>query len=129
MTQEYRCHHCNIPLTFHRGVGDFRDYYSCSQCNRRVGCHRGTNEPLGTVADAELRVWRRRAHKAFDTLWKQRAKRDGCERKEARAKGYKWLSEQMGISGDKCHIAMFEIAECQRVVSLCEPYLSGVQRR
>ena len=33
--------------------------YLCQNCNARVGCHKGTNRPLGNVANEVLRLKRR----------------------------------------------------------------------
>ena len=57
------------------------------KCNTYVGCHKGTTVPLGTPADAELRLLRRKCHKVFDEKWKS----GRMTRKEA----YKYLAEIM----------------------------------
>lgn len=33
--------------------------YLCRNCDAYVGVHRGTDEPLGRLADASLRKWKR----------------------------------------------------------------------
>jgi hypothetical protein len=38
----------------------------------------------------------------------------------SRRGAYRWLAEQMGITGDDCHIGMFDVAQCRRVVEICE---------
>lgn len=86
--------------------------YRCPKCGAFVGCHKGTSSPLGTLADAELRAWRKKAHRAFDPTWK----RGKMKRKAA----YAWLSEQMGIDIDHTHIAMFNVDQCRRVVEIVE---------
>ncbi|WP_278247013.1 zinc-finger-containing protein [Agathobaculum desmolans] len=45
--------------------------YLCRRCNAYVGCHKGTDRPLGRLADAELRYWKKAAHAVFDPLWRQ----------------------------------------------------------
>lgn len=76
-----------------------------------VGCHKTTGEPLGTLADSETRDWRKMAHAAFDPLWKEK----GWDRGDA----YKWLSYQLGIPQEQCHIGMFDVARCKRVIDAC----------
>ena len=47
--------------------------YLCSrwpECDAYVGVHKGTERPLGRLANAELREWKKRAHAAIDDLWK-----------------------------------------------------------
>ena len=82
------------------------------QCDSYVGCHRGTSRPLGTPANATLRAARNEAHRLFDPMWKQR----GMKRKEA----YAWLAAKLGIPFDACHIAMFDLEACRRVVEVCK---------
>ncbi len=35
-----------------------------------VGCHPGTKNSLGRLANAELRKWKSIAHRVFDPLWR-----------------------------------------------------------
>lgn len=39
--------------------------YQCQNCNARVGCHKGTNRPLGNVANEMLRLKRIETHQIF----------------------------------------------------------------
>lgn len=85
-------------------------FYLC-KCGARVGCHPGTKKPLGRLADAELRQAKSKAHLAFDPIWRDRLMR----RKQA----YKWLSNQLNIDFNDCHIGMFDVETCNRVVDIC----------
>lgn len=98
----------------------------CRKCDAYVGTHKGTEEPLGRLANKELRDWKIKAHAAFDPLWqaklrKRRAER-GPEYKQAyaRGSGYKWLAVQMGISAQQCHLGMFDVEQCKRVIEICQ---------
>lgn len=62
--------------------------YLCRPCNAYVGVHSGTDRPKGSLANAELRGWRKATHARFDPLWQ-----DGPFKKRNAA--YRWLSEQM----------------------------------
>jgi len=75
-----------------------------------VGCHKGTVKPLGTLANAELRAIRSKAHVAFDILWKTR--------KMTRSKAYQWLAGSLGLDKKDCHIAMFDVNLCQKTIDL-----------
>lgn len=86
-------------------------FYVCTPCDARVGCHPGTITPLGRLADAKLRAAKSTAHHAFDALW-----RDG---RQSRTAAYKWLAKQLGLKSEDCHIGMFDIAMCERVIALC----------
>lgn len=82
--------------------------YSCSNCNAYVGCHGDSDKPLGRLANPELRKAKSAAHRAFDPLWKEKH----MKRKEA----YKWLAEVLGINGKDCHIGMFDVETCKKVI-------------
>lgn len=47
-----------------------KKFYICRPCNAYVGCHDGTTVALGPVANMTLRNIRKRAHAAFDPIWK-----------------------------------------------------------
>lgn len=79
-----------------------------------VGVHKGTDRPLGRLADMELRELKKQAHAAFDPLWKE------GRFKGHRKAAYAWLSEQMGLPQEKTHIGMFDTAQCERVVQICQ---------
>ena len=81
----------------------------CRPCWAYVGCHPGTEVPLGTLADAATRKARSRAHAAFDPLWKSGA--FGL----SRAQAYAWLREVMGLTKETGHIAMMDAEQCDRL--------------
>lgn len=85
-----------------------KHFYQCQPCDAYVGCHQGTTQPLGSLANAALREARKAAHAAFDPLWKSTR----MTRKDA----YKWLSEQLGIHRTDTHIGLFDEETCRRVV-------------
>ena len=87
-------------------------FYQCPPCDAYVGCHPGTDRPLGRLANAELRHAKSAAHAAFDPLWSHGAR----NRKSA----YVWLAQQLGIAVDQCHIGYFDLEQCRRVVALCK---------
>jgi len=97
-------------------------------CDAYVGVHKHNNEPLGRLANAELRIAKIDAHKYFDNLWqrkliKRRKERGNNYKKHwARGSGYKWLAEQMGLESKDCHIGMFDVQQCKKVVEICKPY-------
>lgn len=88
--------------------------YLCRNCMAYVGVHRGTSKPLGRLANAELRYWKKQAHAAFDPLWQY------GRFKGSRNVAYVWLSKQMGTPIDKTHIGMFDVWQCKQVVSICQ---------
>lgn len=87
--------------------------YLCRPCQAWVGCHPGTDVPLGRLADKSLRTAKMEAHAAFDPLWRGKPK-------GARTAAYQWLAGALGISATDCHIGMFDVETCKRVVALCD---------
>ena len=94
------------------------NFWLCDPCNAYVGCHRRSKrhghsgtEPLGRLANKELRHAKSNAHAAFDPIWKSG--------RRSRKQAYLWLAKQMNISVNNCHIGMFNIAQCRRVVEIC----------
>lgn len=98
----------------HRPELSDRRSYACAPCGATVGCHPGTEQPLGRLANAELRRARTAAHAAFDPLWK-----DG---EISRTRAYRWLATQLGMDAETCHIGMFDIATCRQVVEVCSAH-------
>ncbi|MEG9741631.1 zinc-finger-containing protein [Enterobacter roggenkampii] len=87
-------------------------FWHCEPCKAWVGCHKNIDaQPLGRLANAELRLAKSAAHRDFDPLWKS----GEMTRKQA----YQWLSNQLGIPSESCHIGMFDVATCQRVQAVC----------
>lgn len=109
------CPYCNEPPVLVDGAEVYhgRSYgkiWLCRPCQAWVGVHKGTDQPLGRLANKELREWKIKAHAAFDPRWKGKS-----DRREA----YGWLAEQLGIEREKAHIGMFDVETCKRVVELC----------
>jgi len=95
---------------------DLKDkkFYLCGPCNAYVGCHPGTTNALGRLANAELREAKMAAHAAFDPIWKTGQKKRGG--------AYAWLCDQLGIEKKDCHIGMFDVEMCKRVVAACKQH-------
>ena len=79
--------------------------YFCKPCGTYVGCHENTRRPLGTMADKETRVWRRKAHTVIDPLWKSG--------KMTRKEVYKMLKEKFGRV---IHIGESDINNCKEII-------------
>lgn len=86
--------------------------YYCPDCKAWVGVHKGTDVPLGRLADMELRKAKVATHAAFDVIWRR------C--RTTRKNAYSWLAEQMGLPIEKTHIGMFDVAQCKRAIALCK---------
>ena len=81
----------------------------CKLCNAYVGC-RSDESPLGRLANAELRQIRMETHALFDSVWKSG--------RMTRSEAYRRLAKKLNIPKEKCHIGMFDVKDCQRVIGL-----------
>lgn len=91
--------------------------YRCEPCGAYVGVHRGTNTPLGRLANAELRTYKKAAHNEFDKLWKTG--------KMTRRAAYIRLQKIMGMSADKAHIGKFGVPECKTLIDRLKKLTQG----
>lgn len=112
------CRYCGNDVVFTSNAEIYgREYgngrcYLCRTCKAFVGVHTGTEIPLGTLANDELRKARKKAHNEFDKLWKRPT------RIMTRYMAYGWLADKMGLEQKYTHIALFEIEQCKKVVKL-----------
>lgn len=112
------CDYCGKPAHFvdsaivYHGTSYGMIYY-CPDCQAWVGCHKGSETPLGRLANAELRNWKRSAHAAFDPLWRKRIVGN-------RQAAYAWLSKKMDLPKEKTHIGMFDVDQCRQVIRICK---------
>ena len=98
---------------------DFGPLYVCRKCDARVGCHDGSRQPLGRLANEELREAKMLVHAVFDPYWKGNgAKRS--HRGRRRRDAYKRLADTMGMPVQECHIGMFDVAQCERAIAACK---------
>jgi hypothetical protein len=115
------CPYCNSPTEFIDSKIVYGRWYgwllACTrypQSDAYVGCHGESKNPLGRLANKELREAKKAAHAAFDPRWDARGIIGS--RKDA----YKWLASQLGIPLSDCHIGMFDVDLCRRVVEVCQ---------
>ena len=93
----------------------YHKFWRCKSCKAHVGCHPGTDKPLGTLATHRLRRLRHLVHLSFDKKWKKgRLKK----RRKKRTQAYIWLAAELGIPTERCHIGMFDEKMCERVLEI-----------
>ena len=85
------CHKSHIKLMtqieFWKKDFDGGKLYVCQNCEARVGCHKGTDMPMGPLSDEECRQLRMEIHKIIDSKWST---------KEQRQKVYEELAIKYG---------------------------------
>lgn len=119
------CPYCGSPAVFRDSSAhlyhgkDWGPVWECEPCKAWVGCHKGSSVPLGRLANQELRRAKHRAHAAFDPIWQAMLK-FGIDQGIARGATYGWLATALSIPPSHCHIGMFDVETCDRVVALCQ---------
>lgn len=102
--------------------------YYCKPCDAWVGVHKGTDKALGRLANSDLREAKKEAHFYFDQLWKAKIEM-GFTKGSARGKAYKWLSKQLGITGEETHVGWMDVELCKKVVEICKPYVEKLNKK
>jgi hypothetical protein len=82
--------------------------YLCKDCDAYVGCHQNTKNPLGTMANRELRKLRIDAHNAFDPMWRKT--------KMTRGQAYRWLASFIGKK--EIHIGQSDEKTCLKIIEI-----------
>ena len=114
LEQIVKCPYCLKLAVLVDSIKVYRKSYGliwlCEPCGAYVGTHKNspTHAPLGRLANAELRLWKMRAHAAFDYTWQS----GKMSRKQAYAK----MAEAMNMTKKEAHIGKFDIEECKKLV-------------
>ena len=106
------CPYCNKKAKFcenkeiyGKNYGKSYMVYYCKDCDAYVGCHNNSDKPLGTMANKELRKWRRKTHSILDPLWKT----GKITRKELYFKISKYFKKEI-------HIGSSDIEQCNKII-------------
>lgn len=88
--------------------------YLCRPCNAYVGVHSGTDRPKGSLANAELRGWRKATHARFDPLWQ-----DGPFKKR-NAAYYRSRYIDAAKTAQYIEIGQISAGDAEHVTTLCK---------
>ena len=127
------CPYCNsYPIFTDSSVIYGKSYgyiYLCPKCKAYVGADKETNRPLGRLSDEALRYWKKQAHGYFDIIAKTSFINEIWDEYipevSNRQKAYLWLSIQMDIETEYCHIGMFDIEQCKKVIEISKKALKS----
>lgn len=111
-----RCQYCQSAVELvtgdviypHREDLSDKKFWRCAPCDAYVGCHPGTDKPLGRLANADLRKAKQSVHRVFDPIWKSG--------QMTRSKAYRMLAQKMGMSKCQCHVGHFNLDECAKAL-------------
>ncbi len=124
-----RCPYCGSPVLLRSADGIYQDnsrntkLYVCSkypQCDAYVRVHPGTNIPVGSLANSNLRSLRRKAHQYFDRLYMS-----GLMSKQD---AYTWLAGILQAPLSQAHIGYLGEYYCQQVIDDSKKLLENRQR-
>ena len=113
-----RCQYCGGTVVLRSADGIYHENHShtmlyvCSnypQCDAYVRTHPGTNIPVGTLANRELRTLRNQAHHYFDQLYLS-----GLMSKQD---AYLWLAGLLQVPLSKAHIGFLGEYYCNEVIA------------
>lgn len=90
--------------------------WHCGDCGAYVGCHEGTDIPLGTMASRDTRHARYVAHKVLDPLWK------GRRAIATRPEVYAWISRYLALPPEKAHISMLNECQCNMLIEAVDSF-------
>lgn len=83
-------------------------------CDSYVGLHPFTSIPLGTLANPQMRQWRRAAKDLFNPLWQDPVGKAVYSRTQA----YELLADAMGLGRAECHFGLFTVEQCQQAIAI-----------
>lgn len=116
-SSKMRCPYCGSHVVYRSADGIYHDnsrgamLYACANypdCDSYVRVHPGTNIPVGSLANHELRSLRRTAHHYFDQLYKcgYMSKQDA----------YQWLADLIMAPLSEAHIGYLGEYYCKKVI-------------
>lgn len=119
-----RCPYCGALADLRPAAEIYHDdsrddlLYVCRnypRCNAYVRVQPGTKQPMGPLANGDLRHLRIRAHRAFDRVWQC-----GVMTRDA---AYRWMADYFCIPLREAHIGQFSEYRCQQLIQKCENLL------
>lgn len=126
---QMRCPYCGGTVVYRSADGIYHDnrkgtmLYVCShypECDAYVRVHAGTNIPVGSLANRELRTLRRTAHYYFDQLYQSgyMSKQDA----------YQWLADLIAAPLSEAHIGHLGEYYCKCVIEESRKILESAKR-
>lgn len=112
-----KCNYCNNEAIwcenktiYGRNYGKSYMVYYCKPCDAYVGCHNNTKQPLGSLANKELRELRKKSK----NMWIEKCNIDWSDSR-SKANGYRDLRNRLGY---EFHFGESTKEQCLQVISL-----------
>lgn len=128
--KEMRCPYCGARVVYRSADGIYHEnkkgmmLYVCSnypECDAYVRVHAGTNIPVGTLANHELRSLRRIAHRHFDRLY--------VSHYMSKQDAYQWLADLISAPLSQAHIGYLGEYYCNLVINESKKVLEMFQQK
>lgn len=121
--QQITCPYCGAPAIYRpasmvHGNNTWQKgthLYVCSQwpdCDSYVTAHKSSHQPMGSLANKNLRHKRIQAHQALEELRQTRHMETWAV--------YVWIQMKLKLTPDKAHIGMFSEDMCDRLIAICQ---------
>ncbi|CAE6862471.1 hypothetical protein R69746_07890 [Paraburkholderia aspalathi] len=126
------CDYCGTKAALVRADDDTYPYredhgplWLCASCEAWIGVFARSKHhvPLGRLANSELRNWKARLHDALEPLAAAKVRRDGCNLFEARARGMRWLADEMGLDDKHGNIHQLDVEQCKIAIGIIEQFV------
>lgn len=98
---------CENKEIYGKNYGKSYMCWLCKPCNAYVSCHNNSKSPQGTLANAELREWRKKVHERIDPMWRS----GSISRKDL----YKQLNK---VFSRAYHTGECNIEQCKKILDL-----------
>ncbi len=139
MTGNFTCPYCSsltLRMTgreLHPARPDLinKHYHVCRACDAWAVCSDGTWDPIGPLANAELRRARQDAHSSLEGIWSNAAKDHQWSTSKARNLTYIWMSDEMSIDQKDLQIGRFGLEQCNLLILIAkhrEPDLASISQ-
>lgn len=124
-----RCPYCGSTVEYRSAAGIYKEnhnnvmLYVCTkypECDAYVRVHKGTNKPVGTLANYKLRALRNEAHKLLAEI----QRRDIMTKQEC----YQWIANLIMAPLSQAHIGYLGEYYCQIVIDESKKLLQRKKR-
>jgi hypothetical protein len=97
-----------------------KHYFACRNCDAWIGCKDGTWEPVGRLADADLRRAKQSVHAAVEPILTSVMSTHNLTKSQARAAIYRWIATELDIADGNANIGDFDLKQCEIVLLICD---------
>jgi hypothetical protein len=113
-----RCDDCkSLNIKYEADIDSNRLWpyvWRCLDCKAKVGCHPGTDHPLGYMANPYVRRLRAELHDLIDPIWEYKL--------ATRSEIYNWLARELGLEG-VAHISQLPIHQLKLAIKIVSGYV------